>query len=148
MSFRKNLSLVALSTLLVTAVSCGNDSKSSKKKSTPEVNPVCDSIDCMSTVNWKIVLQGQVFPVKTRVDINGETVLDECMGKQQYSIDRSAAPMSITLDNFYVPRAGAANIKIIDRGWDCRQNINFISVENAQFEVVKSSGLREILFNL
>lgn len=147
MNVRKNLTLLAVSSLILTLASCGNDSKSSRKQA-PEVNPICDSINCMSSINWKIVLQGQVFPENTRVDINGETVLDECMGKQQYQINRSAAPMSLTLDNFYVPRSGAANIKVIDQGWDCRQEITFLSVENAQFEVVKSSGMREILFNL
>jgi hypothetical protein len=148
MNVRKNLTLLAVSSLLLTLASCGNDSKSSRKQQAPEVNPICDNISCMTSINWKLVLQGQIFPEKTRVDINGETVLDECLGKQQYQINRSAAPMSLTLDNFYVPRSGAANIQIFDQGWDCMQKKSFLSVEKAQFEVVKSNGMREILFNL
>ena len=145
-SLKKGLFLVAVSSLLLSLASCGNDSKSSRKSKV--LNPVCDSIDCLSSVDWKINLQGQVFPGKTRLEINDETVLDECMSKQQYQIDRDAAPQSITLYSFRVPKKGQVKMKIVDQGWDCSQERVFLYRDNVDFTLTKGLNGRFILINL
>lgn len=135
------------STLLLSLVSCGNK-KSNSKTSGSVVNTVCDNINCMSSIDWKIFLQGQVFPKKSRLEINGETVLDECLSKQQYRIDRESAPQSITLGGFIVPKQGQVRLRIVDQGWDCSDERTFIQKENVPFEVVKTITGREIVINL
>lgn len=138
--------ILALAGLTLTLVSCGNDSKSSK--STQEINPVCDSIECLSNITWKINLQGQDFPRKSRVEINAVSVLDECMGKQQYSIDRDSTPQSLTLENYTVPRAGEVKIHIVDQGWDCSEEQTFIKNDNVTFEVDKGVAGNRVIINL
>lgn len=145
MSMRKNLSLLFVSTLLVTLAGCGNDNKT---KTFKEVNPVCSEIDCLSSINWKILLQGRAFPDKTRVDINGTTVINECVSKQRYTIDRWSEPQSIYLDNFIIPKRGELKIDIVDLGSDCVYESSFISDNDVEFEVTKSSGVSEVLINL
>lgn len=142
----KSLKVLALVGLTMTLVSCGNDSKSSKRA--PEMNPVCDGIECLSSVTWKINLQGQDFPRKARVEINGASVLDECMGKQEYSIDRDSTPQSLTLENFTVPRAGDVKIHIVDQGWDCSDERTFISNDNVPFEVERGVAGSRVIINL
>src|SRR5690554_2042047 len=125
----KTMSLLSLTAALLLTVSCGgkdsSSSSSPKQKKGVELNTVCDRLECLSTVDWRLILQGQNFPEKTKLIIDNETVLDECLGKQQYSVNRSTAPMSIRLDNYKVPR-GPINIKIVDQGWDCRQHTTFL----------------------
>lgn len=146
MSIRKNLQLLVASSLLLTLVSCGSDNGgSSSKKQTPKG---CSEIDCLSSINWKIVLQGRSFPDKSRVDINGTTVLNECVSKQKYVIDRQAEPQHLYLDNFYVPKRGQLKIDVLDLGSDCSYESSFISNDKVDFEVTKSAGLSEILINL
>ena len=126
MSKKTSWSLLSISALLLT-VACGSDKSSSspKEKTGVELNTVCERLECLSVVDWKLVLQGQNFPEKTKLIIDNETVLDECLGKQQYSVDRNSAPMSITLDSFRVP-SGPINVKIVDQGWDCRSHTTFL----------------------
>lgn len=145
MSTRKNLSsLLVAGSLLLTLVSCGNDNKSSSRQK----QDACGEVDCLSSVNWKIVLQGKTFPDKSRVDINGTTVLNECVSKQKYAIDRSAEPQQLYLENFYVPKRGEVKINVVDLGNDCHSESTFLSDDNVEFEVSKEAGVSEIVINL
>ncbi len=90
------------------------------------------------------MLQGKAFPDKTRVEINGVTVLNECLSKQKYSINRSAEPQNIFLDNFYVPKKGEIKINVFDLGLDCLSESSLIADENVQFEVTKTDNSSEI----
>lgn len=147
MSNKTAWSLLSLSVLLLT-VACGGDSSSSKRKKGVELNTVCDRLECLTSVDWKLVLQGQNFPEKTKLVIDGETVLDECLGKQQYSVNRMAAPMSISLDNFKVPM-GPINIKIVDQGWDCRQHTTFLDKRGVSYNLEKSNfGVQQLVIDL
>ena len=144
MSTRKNLNLLIAGSLLLTLVSCGNESKSSHHKA-----PVtCEDVSCLSSVNWKIQLQGKAFPDKVRVDINGTTVLNECVSKQKYAIDRQAEPQHLLLENFYVPKRGEVKINVADLGSDCHSESSFISDDDVEFEVNKDAGAAEIVINL
>lgn len=144
MSASKNFSFIIVGSLLLTLASCGQKDKSSSKKSQ---NAVCAEVDCLSSVNWKIVLQGRAFPDKSRVDINGTTVLNECVSKQKYSISRDAEPQHLYLENFYVPKRGQLKIDVVDLGSDCGSESTFISDNNVNFEVTKGE-VSEILINL
>lgn len=148
MSSKKTLSLLSLSAL-VFAVACGGDSKSSSKKiEGVELNTVCDRLECLTSVDWKLVLQGQNFPERTKLIIDGETILDECLGKQQYSVSRETAPMSIRLDNFKVPM-GPIDIKIVDQGWDCRQHTTFLDKRGVSYSLEKSNfGGQQLVIDL
>lgn len=146
MSFKKSSQLLVASSLLLTLVSCGSDNGSSSPRR--EVNPICSEVDCMSTIDWKIQLQGRAFPDKTRVDINGETVLNECVSKQKYAIDRSGETEVLRLENFYVPQRGALKMEIIDLGADCGSYTSVLANEDVDFEVQKTSGRSEIHINL
>ena len=142
MSFRKNLNLIMLTGLVVLA-SCGNkDDK--KSSSTQELNTICEDISCVSSVNWKIMLPGRSFPEKTRLDINGTTVLNECVSKQNYFVDRMAEPQTITLDGYYVPKQGELKIDVIDLGSDCSSYSKFISNDKVPFTFIKGTTSSEI----
>jgi hypothetical protein len=145
MSTIKKLQIAAMSALMLGAIGCGNKEKSSNNS---ELNPVCTTINCLSSVTWKLQLQGNVFPAKARLDINGETVLDECYSKQLYKIDRDSAPQSITLHGFFVPKEGQVRIRVVDRGYGCKDESTFLYHENVPFEVVKGAFGSEILINL
>lgn len=147
----KKLSLLSLSAALLLTVSCGGKESSSstkKEKKGVELNTVCDRLECLTNIDWKLILQGQNFPEKTKLIIDGETVLDECLGKQQYSVSRNSAPMSISLDHFKVP-TGPINIKIVDQGWDCRQHTTFLDKRGASYTLEKSNfGGQQLVINL
>lgn len=146
MSMSKNVSLVVASSLLLTLASCGNGHKS--KSSKAAVSPVCSEINCLSSVNWKISLPGRLFPDKSRVDINGTTILNECVSKQRYNIERSAETQYLYLESFFIPKRGELKIDVVDLGVDCNSEASFISNNDVQFEVIKSSGTTEIAINL
>ncbi len=131
--------------MLFALASCGNNNSS---KSHREANPVCSEIDCLSSINWKIVLQGRAFPDKARVDINGSTILNECVSKQKYTIDRQSEPQHLYLDNFFIPKRGELKIDVVDLGSDCSYESAFISNDKVDFEISKSAGVSEILINL
>lgn len=148
----KTMSLLSLTAALLLTVSCGgkdsSSSSSPKQKKGVELNTVCDRLECLSTVDWRLILQGQNFPEKTKLIIDNETVLDECLGKQQYSVNRSTAPMSIRLDNYKVPR-GPINIKIIDQGWDCRQHTTFLDKRGVSYSLEKTNfGGQQLVIDL
>ncbi len=145
MDFRKSISIVMMSGLLFTLASCGNKDKS---KSTPQADSLCAEIDCLSAINWKIQLQGKSFPDKSRVDINGTTVLNECVSKQKYSINRDASPQILYLENFYIPKRGDLKINVIDMGPDCHTESSFLTDDNVEFELTKDLGISEIVINL
>ena len=145
MSIQNKLSMVLASALLLTLVSCGdNDKKSQVSK---QADPICEDVNCLSSVTWKIALQGKNFPDKSRVDINGSTVLNECVSKQRYMIDRDTNPQSLTLENFEVPKRGDLKIHVVDLG-HCDSESKFIEDENVNFELVKSGEVSEVLINL
>ncbi|MCM2348763.1 MAG: hypothetical protein NDI69_02000 [Bacteriovoracaceae bacterium] len=146
MSFRTNFNYVMITGLLFTLASCGNDSK--KSRSRQELNTICEGISCLSSVNWKIMLPGRSFPEKSRVDINGTTVLNECVSKQRYMIDRSTDPESLTLENYFVPKKGDLKIDVIDMGPDCSSSSTFISNDRVHFDYVKGVTYSEIQINL
>ncbi|HXH73581.1 MAG TPA: hypothetical protein VNJ08_01350 [Bacteriovoracaceae bacterium] len=132
----KNFKMVTLTALMLVASACSKD-KSNKKAAAPQVSPApdaitCEGLDCMETVTWRLLLQGNVFPANTRVAINGSTVLDECQGKQEFHIDREAAPQSLTLEKFMVPKAGQVQVHVVD----CKTEVEFISNKDVTFEVV------------
>jgi hypothetical protein len=131
--------------LLLSLVGCGNKNKSNSQR---EVNAACSEIDCLSSINWKILLRGQSFPDKARVDVNGTTVLNECISKQKYFIDRTADSEVLMLDNFYIPKSGDLKIDLYDLGNDCGIESKIISNEDVPFSVEKSLNGSEILIVL
>lgn len=139
--------MVTLMTLLL--VSCGGkDGSSSNKVKKKELNPICQGLSCLNSINWKIALQGKSFPDKTRVDINGITVLDECSPKQKYSIDRNVSPQLLFLDQYLIPKKGDLKIDIIDMGYYCNTESVFLSNDKIDFEITKNSDENEVLIFL
>lgn len=145
MDIRKKISVVLASGLLFTLASCGGNSKSSRVST--QVDPVCEDVSCLSSVNWKIILNGKVFPDKSRVDINGTTVLNECVSKQKYMIDRYSVPQFLSMDNYIVPKRGDLKIQIMDLG-HCDSESTFISDDNVNFELVKGVDVSEVVIHL
>lgn len=136
-----SLSIISLLSL----ASCGEKSVS---RSSKEANPICTEIDCLSSATWKVSLQGRSFPEKAKVVINNETILNECLMKQKYSVDRSTSPESLKLESFFIPKRGELSIAIYDLGLDCNQESEFISEKDVQFDAVKTVEGQEILINL
>jgi hypothetical protein len=133
---------------LLTLVACGGDDKSSSPAAPQmEQNLIC-GLTCQSSIDWKIRLQGQVFPAKARVEVNGETVLDECKTKQQFEIDREAAPQMLVLSNYLVPQSEKVSIHIIDRGESCKSNSVFLANDEVSFEILKLGAVDELDINL
>ncbi len=145
MGTSKTLNLVVMGSLLFGAMSCGNESKSKSRRT---VNPVCSGVGCLSSINWKLLLEGRSFPSKSRIDINGTTILNECVSKQKYFIDRSTAPEALVLPDFTMPKRGELAIDIIDMGDDCAQESVFFSDDNVEFEFTKSGDANEVLIVL
>lgn len=133
----KHFGTLLFSSLLLLSVSCGsdNDSKSAPQQ---EVSPI-------TSVDWKIFLQGRAFPDHSRVVVNGETVVDECFGKQQFQIDRNTAPQSLTLDNYKAPTSSTVKIEITDMGADCNSMSDFFPAEDVEYEMLKEG---EIVINI
>lgn len=132
---------------LFALMSCGadGDSKSSKRQAQND----CETLSCLSSVNWKVFLQGRSFPSKSRVEINDQIVLDECLTKNQFEIDRTGEPQSLTLTSYQVP-TDEVKISISDLG-SCEREAetSFLSQENVPFDLVKSGeGVFEVLINL
>lgn len=146
MGFRQSFQVLAVGSLLLSVVSCGSDSNKSSPE--PSISTLCSEISCLSTVNWKIQLQGRSFPDKARVDVDGVTVLNECISKQKYSIDRYSEPQSLMLENYTVPAQGKVKVQITDLGADCRSSSTFLEDNNVQYEVIKSESAVELLLNL
>lgn len=146
MSFRKNLNLFMLIGLVALA-SCGkkdHKKSSSKPRQELELNTICEDISCVSSVDWKILLPGRSFPDKTRLDINGTTILNECISKQSNFIDRTSEPQTVTLEGHYVPKKGELKIDVIDLGSDCSSFSKFISNDNVPFTFIKGANTSEI----
>ncbi len=145
MDMSKTLYLVVMGSLLFGAISCGNRPESKSRKT---VNPVCSGVGCLSSISWKLLLEGRSFPSKSRIDINGTTILNECVSKQKYLIDRSTAPESLVLPDFTMPKRGELAIDVIDMGDDCAQESTFFSDDNVDFEFTKSGDTNEVLIVL
>lgn len=144
MSTSKHFKVLLAGSLLLTLVSCGSEDNSKSRSKVP----TCEDINCLTSVNWKIVLQGKSFPEKSRVDINGTTVLNECVSKQKYAIDRTADPETLYLENYEVPKRGDLKIDVVDMGSDCDSESTFISNDKVEFEVTKTAGVSEVLISL
>jgi hypothetical protein len=138
--------VITLFCLVLSLASCGKSTSSSKKAS--EKNPVCAGIDCLSSIDWTIYLNGQDFPDRARIDVNGVTVLDECLGKQHYKISRFAKPQYLKLEDFRIPKRGEVRIHIVDQGYDCGIEKTVVFKENVSFEIVKNNLGSEIVINL
>lgn len=147
MVFRKHFNFFIGVLFLLGLSSCGGK-KDKSQANKQEVNPVCSDVDCLTSANWKIYLPGRSFPFKTRVDINGSTVLNECVSKQKYSIDRSADPEVLTLENYIVPKRGYLKIDIVDLGYDCDSETTFFTDNNVDFDFTKNGAIAEIIINL
>lgn len=109
---------------------------------------MCSELDCLSSVNWKILLDGKSFPEKTRIDVNGTTVINECVSKQKFVVDRTTSPQSITLENYYVPKRGQLKIDVIDLGINCDSESTFFSDSDVEFEATKTNDTNEVLIRL
>lgn len=145
MSMKSSMSLLLGGALLLTMASCGKENHKSGKRS--EANPICEDVSCLSTVNWRIQLPGKVFPDKVRVDINGATVLNECVSKQKYMIERDASPQTLYLENYVIPKRGDLKIHIHDLG-RCDDYSMFLENNNVSFDLVKTGLDRELVINL
>ena len=119
-------------------IGCGEQKRSQTQK---ESNPVCSGINCHLPSTWKMVMPGRYFPRKIRLDINGVTVLDECTGKQKYTVSRAEDPQMILLDHFYLPLENMINIKIFERSETCDDMKDFLSLEDASYEIKKVDGI-------
>lgn len=141
----KPIQVLFMSVALMALASCGEDNKKSSPQN--EINPICEEIDCLSSVSWKIKLPGREFPAKSRVAINDTTVLDECIPKQKYEINRASDPQSIYLESFSVPTT-ALKIVVEDLG-DCHaEATEFLKNENVNFQAVKTEAQTEIHIDL
>lgn len=136
----KNASILVFSTLLLSLVGCGGRSGDGASAQQREESPIR-----VATVDWKISLQGRSFPDHSRVDVDGVTVLDECVGKQKYQIDRRSAPQSLTLTSYPAPAKSTVKIVITDLGDDCSSYSTFFSDDAVEFESPKE---HQILINI
>jgi hypothetical protein len=124
-----------------TLFSCSQENNRSEKKSprkteteTPirrEVAPApsCQGVECLSQVDWRIYLQGQNFPDKILVKVNGSLMIDECLEKQKYSVKRGYNPEFIYFDKFKIPSEKKVQVDIYDLGSDCQKEELFLSKE-------------------
>ncbi len=142
MGLSRTVSIVVFGSFLLGATGCGNESKSTTRRT---MNPVCSGVGCLSTISWKFLLEGRSFPAKSRIDVNGTTVLNECVSKQKYFIDRSTSPEALVLPDFPMPKRGALAIDIMDLGDDCAQESMFFSDADVDFEFTKSGDSHEVL---
>ena len=136
---------VLLSLLIL--ISCGNEP--SKKKSHIESgqNAICAGLNCLSSVNWKILIAGQNYPTKSKIAINDQVVVNECIGGKGFvKIDRSADPMTVTLKKFFVPKEHV-KILVTDLG-DCNQEDEYFANNEVPFEIVKTEAAEEIVIHL
>lgn len=152
MSFKNSLKIAGATLSLLALVSCGGDSNgSSRAEKRRQEQRTCEELNCLSSVDWKIYLQGRAFPTKTRVEINNATLIDECLTKNQYMIDRSTDPQMIALERFAVPTQGELKIVITDLGYNCSAEDDsvFFAQDNVPFDLVKTdNGSQEIIVNL
>lgn len=137
----KNMNFILVGGLLFTLASCGGNKGSDKKV---QSNPICTGVECLSSVNWRIQLPGKTFPNKTRIDVEGTTVLNECVSKQKYYIDRYSNPQMIFIDNYYAPTKDTVKIDVYDLG-HCDSETKIIS-DNLNYEINKRDN--EIIISL
>lgn len=138
----KSLNVLVAGSLLLTLASCGGNKGSGTRA---EANPVCTGIECLSSVNWKIQLPGKSFPDKARIDVDGTTVVNECVTKQKYYIDRYSDPQNIFLENYYAPSRETVKIEVYDLG-HCDSETKIFSDDRVNYEHNKRDN--EILINI
>jgi hypothetical protein len=144
MTRKKVLSIIFTLSFLGSLASCGNNHHATSDSSLS----TCDEVSCLSSVNWKILLPGRSFPEKTRIDINGSTILNECVSKQKYAVDRTKEPEMLYLDNFFVPTPFELKIDVFDLGHDCQNESLVLANDKVDFEVSKVLGVTEIIISL
>jgi hypothetical protein len=128
-----------------TVTGCGEEKKKVTQK---ELNPICSEADCSLTSTWKIFMSGKSFPVKTRLDMNGVTVLDECAGKQKYHVSRGYQTEMILLEYFYLPLDQKISVELFDRGEHCDELTSVLSLQDVAYEVKKDQGVNAVHIHL
>jgi hypothetical protein len=124
---------------------CGEEKKKVTQK---ELNPICSEEDCSLNSTWKIFMSGKAFPVKTRLDMNGVTVLDECAGKQKYHVTRGPEGEMILLDHFYLDLDQKIGLEIFERGETCDELTSVLSLQDVAHEVKKDQGKNVVHIHL
>ncbi len=131
------MNVVASGALLLTLVSCGDHSSSSKNR-----QPAVDQL--ITSANWKILLEGRSFPEKSMISVNDEVVVNECADKQTYFIDRETNPQSLTMNDYKVPNTAAVKIEVTD----CDAETAFLPAAEVPFEITKNGSHAEIVIHL
>lgn len=133
--------VVISAALLLTVVSCGDKSSSSKRA--PSVDPLVTSAD------WKIILEGKSFPANAMVAVDDEIVVNECADKQSYFINREMEPQQLPLQNYKVPLKATVKIEVTDMG-DCsgRSESSFLSNSETHYEMTKDGAHADIVVRL
>jgi len=129
----------------LTLTGCGEEKKKVTQK---ELNPICSEADCSLTSTWKIFMTGKSFPVKTRLDMNGVTVLDECAGKQKYHVSRGQETEMILLDYFYLPLDQKISVDLFHRGESCDELTPVLSLQDVSYEVKNDLGQNVVHIHL
>lgn len=129
----------------LTMTGCGDERKKVTQK---ELNPICSEADCSFTSTWKIFMPGKSFPVKTRLDINGVTVLDECAGKQKYQVSRGQETEMILLDYFYLPLDQKISVELFHRGESCDELTSVLSLQDVAYELKNDLGQNVVHIHL
>ncbi len=150
-------SLIVLSFFsLFTLFSCGGENSKStarsiklKKEITSknENSTSCLGITCLSSIDWKLYLQGKSFPDRVKLMINQDVVINECLGKQKYHVSRGLNPQMIYLDLYKVPSTQKVLIEVVDLGADCMSESTFLKDE-FEYEVSKKNEYFELMINL
>lgn len=141
---------------LFTLFSCGSEnsnkkapSGAQKKDSVTKVDEEysCEGITCLSTIDWKLYLRGKELPKNVKLIIDDQVILNECLGKQKYSISRGLSPQVIYLDQFVVPKKDKVEVEIWDLGEFCEEESSFLKNEFS-FEVKKLNTFYELVIEL
>lgn len=133
----KLLTVAATAGLLLSLVSCGNDSGSKSRK------PAIDQL--VTSANWKIVLEGRSFPSKAVVTVNDEVVVNECADKQSYFINREENPQNLPMANYKVPQGTTVKIEVDD----CTGTESaLVPAADFEYEMTKNGSVAEVLVRI
>ncbi|MGE3610619.1 MAG: hypothetical protein AB7I27_13595 [Bacteriovoracaceae bacterium] len=137
---------ILIITSFLTLMSCGDNHKKSHLKA-----PQVESDAIISNINWKIQFPGKHLPDNLLLEINGNTLLDECSGgksKSMVKVDRFSNPMEMKIDNYFMPKRGDLKIEVKDLGIDCSSETSFIKNDDVQFSILKDLNSSELLIEL
>lgn len=135
--------IVLASSMLLTLVSCGNDSKSKSGAPAPQVDSIVQSYD------WKIINSNGFPAEKLMVELsfagNTETLVNECQpSKSDAVIERTSVPNKIVLTDYLVPTgAETVSVKIMN----CEKE-EAVLEKTVGFELNKSGTVGEVIVNL